>query len=121
MGNWILPGDWIIRSAEEDAGYTPFLETPPFIVAEKHAMNKAFTDHAVYVIDITKTHLTVYDPLAGQPAIVELDRLAGTWHHATSKQVEITWGLARIHRDKNAMFSIEAEMERYPYRLRRKC
>lgn len=119
---WIVPGDWVIRSTPEKPKYEDsysFLSGPPTRKQrEEEEKADAFTDHAVFVMGITKSHMTVFEPLAGRPMILQLHEFDGTWHYATQDQVEITWELAQAIRERAAAHSIPMEKERFKYRRR---
>ena len=114
--NWIIPGDWIIRSVPTEEKYEDGYPMPG---PRHHACeDHLFTDHAVFVLDITKSHMTIFEPLAGRPVILQLDRFEGAWHYATQRQVEVTWDIAAGTRERNQAFTLGDEKTRYPYRIR---
>lgn len=67
---------------------------------------------------ITKSHMTVFEPLVGRPIILQLHEFDGTWHYATEDQVEVTWELATSIRDRTAAHAIPMEKDRFKYRRR---
>lgn len=112
--DWIVPGDWIIRNAPPEMPVAAGGDMPSF----GKGVDYSFTDHATFVLDVTKTHLTLFDPWVAKPVIFQRSRLEGDWHWATEGQVAITWEMAKMVRSREAMYSIGAEKERYPFRRR---
>lgn len=120
--NWIIPGDWVIRSTPPTEKYEDsysFLAPPSRRQREEEEKADAFTDHAVFVMGITKSHMTLFEPLIGRPVIVQLHEFDGTWHYATEDQVEVTWEVAMSIRDRaQAAHAIPMEKAKYKYRRR---
>lgn len=112
--NTIVPGDWIIRNGPKEEPMAAFEGMNPYQV-HRAEVDTAFTDHAVFALDITPTHLTIYDPYPGRPHIIQKSLLEGEWHLATEAQVAITWAMTVIIRPKEALYSIQAEKEKYPF------
>lgn len=110
----IRAGDWLIRVPAEPPASAAF-ETPfPGMRPRDSCDYDAFTDHAIYVLDATQDHLTVFCPWAGKPGIIVYDRFPGDWRYANAKQVEVTWTIARSIRKDNAMV-LELEIKNFPY------
>lgn len=122
LGHDIVPGDWVIRARPDKGGFQDsvgfdmgmFRMGPP-----SPNDDPSFTDHAVFVMDATRTHLTIFEPLMGRPVIIEIDKLPGTWYYATQGQVEVTWILASMTRSRESAMSIQTEKEKFKYRRRR--
>ena len=110
MSHWIVPGDWIIRSVlEPDEGSA---DGEQLMLRQTVGENRlGFGDHAIFVLDATKTHLTVHDPINGLPRILSLALYPGEWLLATKDQVDVTWVLAEHLREKESMM-IRMERER---------
>ena len=115
---WVLPGDWVIRAGEEENPFDSGLEGLPFFMRPKAKSNTAFSDHAIYVLDVSAEHFAIFDPWTGHPVIIQPDLLGGEWYLATENQVKVTWKLAQLVRDRNSSFAIESEMQKFPYRRR---
>lgn len=111
----ILAGDWVIRVPADPPAIAAF-EMPFPGMGKSGDVNdyQSGSRHAVFVLDATQHHLTIFDPLAGQPSIIVYDRCPGDWYYATFKQVEITWQLARFFRPQQSM-SVDMEIRQYPY------
>lgn len=91
----IRRGDWVIFEAN-----APGLDIAADPIRMMHAAktlerSEEAACYALHVLDATKTHLTVFDPVAGTPEIIQLSFLDGTWHPATAEQVIATWTIWR--------------------------
>jgi len=116
-----IPGDWVIRCAPEKTEWSE----PQYEFIQTRAPNlqkpidyTSFTDHAIYVIDVTRTHMTVHDPLFGRPVIFQIHEMPGSWHLATMRQVEMTWILAGNVRERGQSMQLQIEKQNMPYRMR---
>lgn len=116
----VVPGDWVIRCAPEKTEWSePQYEfLSPSQPPKKQTDNHSFTDHAIYVIDVTKTHMTVHEPLFGRPVIFQIHEYPGTWHLASMRQVEMTWILAGNVRERGQSMQLQVEKQNMPYRVR---
>lgn len=108
MGHWIIPGDWVIREAPDPACDDEY----EFI---RNPTGYALSDRAVFVKDVTKSHITVFDPVAGKTSILQLSAFPGNWKRATKNQVDATWERAGEAR-KDDMRVIEMEKGHFKYR-----
>lgn len=109
MDHWIVPGDWIIREAPDpqpESEYSEFHNPTGF----------ALSNQAIHVLDVTRTHLTIYDPIAARKAIIQMSLFPGNWKRATKMQVDATWEIAYVSRPRNAVGTIDAEKNQYKYR-----
>lgn len=109
----IQKGDWIIRDPEDPPAINQF-QFPPMMTAD-FTDYVSFSDHAVFVLDSTQGHLTIYSPILGRPAIIVFDRFPGRWRYATCQQVETTWDLALMARRDHGM-QIKMEKDKFPWR-----
>lgn len=127
MSKTMQAGDWIIREGPEirvaDFGaYSGEIMPNPLMIevgARELQMAMAFTGHSVFVLDVTDTHLTVFDPFQGQPTILQLSYFTGSWLLASRAQVEVTWTLAKKVCRQEMIPLLEAVISKYPYRDRR--
>lgn len=112
----IKAGDWIIRDPADPAPTDPFEGIS--MTGRSHADLSdyiLFTGHAIFVIEPTETHLTIFDPCMGRPAIIVFTRYPGAWCYATENQVAVTWTLAQLTRRDSAM-QIDLERKNFPYK-----
>lgn len=112
----ILKGDWIIRAPDPPPSYATEEQAKAAFITKligfEVADHDSFSEYAIYVLDATQTHLTIYDPMAGRIQILLYDRFPGTWHYATEQQVATTWDLALSLRS-GASMQIKMEQEKF--------
>lgn len=120
----MTPGDWVIREGPEikagDFGMYSGELMPNQLTMEighRELQNAlAFTGHAVHVLDVTDSHVVIFDPFQGQQIILQLSYFTGTWRLATRVQVETTWILAQKMVHQNMLPLLQSVIPKYPYR-----
>lgn len=114
----ILKGDWIIREPAEAPSYFSEDQAKAALISKfigfEAPDHDSFSDHAIYVLDATQSHLTVFDPMLGRILILLYDRFPGTWHYATEQQVATTWDLAVAARPSAGM-QINMEKDKFKW------
>lgn len=106
IGHWIIPGDWVIREAPDAIANDDYEEF-------RNPTGYALADRAVHVLDVTKSHITIFDPIVGRKEILQLSAFPGTWRRATRAQIDATWEMAYIRRPKESLGSLDIEKKTY--------
>lgn len=109
LGHWIVPGDWVIREAPDPQPESEFSE---FV----NPTGFALATHAIHVLGVTKSHMTIYDPVVARKSIIQFSYFPGSWRKATKIEVDATWDMAVVHRDRHALGTIDAEKNQYKFR-----
>lgn len=117
-------GDWVIREGPEikvgDFGmFNGELMPNPLTMELGHRELQnalAFTGHSVFVLDVTDSHMVIFDPFQAQPIILQLSNFTGTWRLATQMQVEATWTIAMKAIRQDMVPLLQAVVSKYPYR-----
>ncbi len=99
--NELVPGDWIIHVG--DATYGDLVD-------------RSYNEKAVYLQELTKDHMAIYDPEFGSSVVLERSSCPG-FILATELMVEAAWDEARHGGLRGGINPVDdKELAAYPYR-----
>lgn len=111
----MLPGDWVIHAGPIRM---PVPVVHPAGTEVVSWLLTPWSTAAVHVLDVTPSHLVVYDPLSGGREIVDRSVYVG-FQRATRTMVDVTWILAdRVRRIKLGRKKGVTAAERAAYPIR---